>query len=59
MGTVASFFPLEHAQNALMEALDPAGPSASWLHLGVLAVWLVGASLVAVRFLRWDARSHT
>jgi ABC-2 type transport system permease protein len=58
MGTVGSFFPLKHAQNALMEALDPAGPSVAWMHLGVLAVWLVGASLVAVRFFRWDARSH-
>jgi ABC-2 type transport system permease protein len=58
MGTVGSFFPLKHAQNALMEALDPARPSVSWMHLGVLAVWLVGASLVAVRFFRWDARSH-
>lgn len=59
MGNVGSFFPLKHAQNALVQVLDPAGPSMSWLHLVVLAAWLVGASLVALRFFRWDARSHT
>lgn len=58
MSTVGSFFPLKHAQNALMAALDPAGPSVAALHVGVLVVWLVGASLVALRYFRWDARSH-
>jgi len=53
MGTVGSFFPLRHAQNALALALDPAGSSVSLVHMGVLALWLVGASVVALRLFRW------
>lgn len=54
MDSVGSIFPLKHLANGLVETLDPAGPSLSWVHVAVLLVWLAGASLVAVRRFRWD-----
>ncbi|HSK27211.1 MAG TPA: ABC transporter permease [Jiangellales bacterium] len=54
MGTVGSLFPLQHLSNALMETLDPSGPSLSWVHVAVMLAWLAGAALVAARRFRWD-----
>jgi ABC-2 type transport system permease protein len=54
MDVVGSVFPLKHLANGLVETLDPAGPSLSWVHVAVLLVWLAGASLVAVHRFRWD-----
>jgi ABC-type multidrug transport system permease subunit len=57
MTTVGSFFPLLHFQRALRAAWDPGGPELAWASLGVLALWLVAATLVAVRFFRWEPRT--
>lgn len=54
MRTVGSFFPLQHLQNALVEAWSAGGPTVSWQHVAVLLVWCVGATLVAVRTFRWE-----
>jgi ABC-type multidrug transport system permease subunit len=57
MGTVGSLFPLKHFQNALAAALGLPGAPLDGPHLAVLALWAVGAGLVALRFFRWDTRS--
>lgn len=54
MATVGSLFPLRHFVHALIAALDPAGTSIQWSGLAVMAAWLIGASLVAIRRFRWD-----
>ena len=56
MATVGSLFPLRHFVHALAAALDPAGMSVQWMDLAAMAVWLVGTTLVAVRWFRWDPR---
>lgn len=50
---IASAFPLIHFVHALAGALSPSQATLEWLDLAVLAAWLVGASLVAVRRFRW------
>lgn len=40
--------------HALAGVLDPAEASLEWTDLAVLAAWLVGAALVAVRRFRWE-----
>lgn len=57
MSAVGDVFPLKHLANSLSLALDPGGPTVSWLALGVLTAWLLGAVLLAVRFFRWSVRS--
>jgi hypothetical protein len=54
MTTVGSFFPLLHVQRALTAAWDPGGAEVAWASLGVLVVWLVVASAIAVRLFRWE-----
>ncbi|HYN29618.1 MAG TPA: ABC transporter permease [Dermatophilaceae bacterium] len=54
MSTVGSFFPLKHLANSVSFALDPAGPTVSWLGIAVMTAWLVGAGLLAVRLFRWS-----
>jgi ABC-type multidrug transport system permease subunit len=56
MGTVGSIFPLRHFVHALAASLDPEGVSVPWENLAVMAVWLVGASLVALRWFRWEPK---
>ena len=56
MRTVGSVFPLLHAQRVLKDAWNPAGPEIAWGSVGVLALWLVVAAAVAVRFFRWESR---
>jgi ABC-2 family transporter protein len=54
MATVGSLFPLRHFVHALIAALDPAGLSIQGSDLAVMAAWLVGASIVAIRRFRWE-----
>ncbi len=54
MATVGSLFPLRHFVHALMDSLDPAGTSVNGSDLAVMAAWLVGASVVAIRRFRWE-----
>ena len=50
----ASLLPLKHGVAALAATLDPAGGSLAWTDLAVVAVWLAGASVVALRRFRWE-----
>ncbi len=54
MATVGSLFPLRHFVHALLAALEPAGTSIQWSDLAVMAAWLIGASVVAIRWFRWE-----
>jgi ABC-2 type transport system permease protein len=54
VATVGSLFPLRHFVHALIAALDPAGLSIQGSDLAVMAAWLVGASIVAIRRFRWE-----
>lgn len=56
MAAVGSIFPLRHFVLALASSLDPAGISIPWTNLAVMTTWLVGASLVAIRFFRWEPK---
>lgn len=56
MSTVGSFFPLKHLANSMSYALDPTGPTVSWLGIAVMTAWLVGTALLATRWFRWSAR---
>jgi ABC-2 type transport system permease protein len=51
--TVASLFPLIHLVNALQYAFLPGGAQVAWGDLGVLALWAVGAAVLAARTFRW------
>ena len=57
MSTVGSFFPLKHLANSMSCALDPAGPSVSWLGIGVMVASLVVTGLLAARLFRWSPRT--
>jgi thiol:disulfide interchange protein len=57
MSTVGSFFPLKHLANSMSYALDPTGPTVSWLGIAVMTAWLVVTALLATRLFRWSARS--
>jgi ABC-2 type transport system permease protein len=54
--TVGSLFPLRHFVLALTAAVQPAGASIAWASLAVMAAWLIGASIVAVRRFNWEPR---
>jgi ABC-2 type transport system permease protein len=56
MSTVGSFFPLKHLANSMSYALDPAGPTVSWLGIAVMTAWLVVTTLLSARWFRWSAR---
>jgi ABC-2 type transport system permease protein len=51
--TLGAIFPLVHFVHALAGSLDPAEASVDLADVAVLAAWLVGATLVAVRWFRW------
>lgn len=57
MSTVGSFFPLKHLANSLSYALDPAGPTISWVAVAVMTAWLVVTGLLAARLFRWSPRT--
>lgn len=56
MSTVGSFFPLKHLANSLSYALDPTGPTISWLSITVMTAWLLVTGLLAARLFRWSTR---
>lgn len=56
---IADVFPVRHFTLAVFDAFDPRLPRGlahgfAWDHLAVMAVWAVGAGLVAVRRFRWE-----
>ncbi len=56
MTGLGSIFPLRHFVMALASSLNPAGSMIPWTDIAVMAAWLAGASIVAVRFFRWEPR---
>ena len=54
--TVGSIFPLRHFVHALDASLDPAGVAIAWTDIGVMAAWLVAATLVPIRWFRWEPK---
>ena len=50
--TVASIFPLVHITEAFQHGMLP-NPSIPWGDLGVMAIWAVGATALAVKTFRW------
>ncbi|HEY3438538.1 MAG TPA: ABC transporter permease, partial [Actinotalea sp.] len=59
MDRVGNLFPLKHFQNALAAVLADAGAPVGGTHLLVLLAWGVAATVVALRFFRWDTRAGT
>lgn len=55
--TIAQLFPLVHLTDALQHAFLPGGAEVAWGDLGVLALWGVGAALVAARTFSWLPRA--
>ncbi len=64
ISSVASIFPLKHFAVAFREAFDPTkvASSAGWLdqlhwkEYGIMALWLVGGVVLAIRFFTWEPR---
>ena len=56
--TFAGIFPVRHFSLALQTAFNPfeTGAGFELVHLLVLAGWMVGGLLVAVRFFSWEPR---
>jgi hypothetical protein len=62
---VAGIFPLKHFAVAFREAFDPGflATHGSWVEqfhwrdLAIMAVWAVGAIVVATRYFSWSPRS--
>lgn len=55
---VGNFFPLRHFVRAFQDAFHPltASPAFRWHHLGVMAIWLVVGTLLALKFFTWEPR---
>lgn len=53
---VADIFPLRHFAVAFADGFDPTlrGAQFHWDHLGVMALWGIGATLLAIRLFRWE-----
>ena len=56
--TVADVFPVRHMAQALHTSFNPieTGAGFEWVHLLVMAAWMVGGLVVTVRFFRWEPR---
>ncbi len=55
---VADLFPVRHLAQAMHKSFDPfeAGAGLDPVHLLVMAAWMVGGLLVALRFFSWEPR---
>jgi ABC-type multidrug transport system permease subunit len=54
--TIGALFPLRHFVHALAATLNPESPGVDWTNLAMMLAWLVGATLVAVRWFRWEPK---
>lgn len=56
--TIAHIFPLSHLAQGFEECFSPhtTGLGFSAKHLGVMAIWWVGATIYAARHFRWEKR---
>jgi len=59
MEIAGNLFPLKAFAEAFRDAFDPTltGPQFHWPQIGYLALWGVVASLLAIRFFRWEPSS--
>jgi ABC-2 type transport system permease protein len=59
MEIAGNFFPLKAFAEAFRDAFDPTltGPQFHWPEIAYLALWGVVASLLAIRFFRWEPSS--
>jgi len=60
IGRIASVFPIQHFNLAVFSAFDPRLPHGpaygfAWGDVAVMALWGLGAGLVAVRRFRWES----
>jgi ABC-2 type transport system permease protein len=70
MEALGNIFPLKHFVAAFGDAFNPtlSGSGFAWsgsgdeyavgAHLAVMAVWGIGAAIIAVRFFKWDPQGH-
>jgi ABC-2 type transport system permease protein len=58
LSVVGSIFPVKHFNEAIRDDFNPlhTGSGFAWGHLGVIALWLVIAAVVAMRYFRWEPR---
>ncbi|HVB27162.1 MAG TPA: ABC transporter permease [Mycobacteriales bacterium] len=58
LARVANYFPLVHFRQAVFAPFDPLqhGSAFAWHDLRTMTIWLVAASLFAVRRFRWEPR---
>lgn len=61
LARIADVFPVRHFNEAVFTAFDPrlprgVGHGFAWGDVGVMALWAVGAALLAVRRFRWEPR---
>ena len=56
--SVADVFPVVHFSEALLTAFSPftTGAGFSWGDLGVMALWTVAGSVLALKFFKWEPR---
>ncbi len=65
LSTIADLFPLRHFVVAFQDAFNPGVVAQKsgwtdhfqWDHIGVMLLWAVGATLLALRLFRWEPRS--
>lgn len=55
---VADVFPVRHMALAMHASFNPfeTGSGIEWVHLAVMAAWLVGGLAMTLRFFRWESR---
>jgi ABC-type multidrug transport system permease subunit len=60
MELVGSVFPLKHFANAVADSVNPTIPGAGFFvdHLAVMALWLVVAVVLTLRFWTWEPRER-
>jgi ABC-2 type transport system permease protein len=58
LNAIADVFPVRHLVQAMLFAFNPhtAGPGIAWDHIGVMALWGVAGTLLAMRYFRWTPR---
>jgi ABC-2 type transport system permease protein len=56
MELAGSIFPLKHFAVAFRDAFDPTltGPQFHWVELGIMAAWGLLATVLAIRFFKWE-----
>jgi ABC-2 type transport system permease protein len=56
MEVAGNIFPLKHFAVAFRDCFDPTltGAQFHWKELAIMAVWGIGATILAIRFFRWE-----